>query len=382
MAHVEFTKGSRLSGSLFILGAGIFLGSLFYGSPSISQNAPPPTITLLDIERSYLGISKNSRAAVVEITVSGARIIFGEKHPDELSMSGTVWDDQGHIVTLTKGLKRGSQIMIKPIDTLSGTQKAVPATWLGSDEETGLALLKAELKGRVTVLKHRSATSLPKLQPGSLVVTVGNPFGFRSSVRLANIAGLQRRTKVGDVSTQEAMQLTVPVNPGDPGGVVVDARGEMIGLMVSSLRNRGGRGRPGNLMEELDRRSYSGAQGIGFAIPSSVIETAIARIRAQKVEKKAWLGVEVRNLSVFTIRDRKRLGLEGQTGIIIFAIAVGSPAEKAGLRSGDLIQSWGETKIKTLKELAGSVGKAKIGSTVKVVIIRQSESKELTIELK
>jgi S1-C subfamily serine protease len=370
-----------MSGALFVLAAAVFAGAVLYGKQSRSQEKSPP-ITLLDINRAYLKVTRQVRAAVVEVSVKEVRIIFGKSRTSELSLSGTVWDAEGHIVTLVRGLKRGSQILVKPLDTLDGAGKPISATWLGSDDKTGLAVLKATLNGRATVLKQRSANRA--LVPGSLIVTVGNPFGFRSSVRMGNIAGLNRTTTMGEVSFQNAMEITSPVNPGDPGGLVVDARGELIGIMASSLRNPAfSRSRElGDPFEAMGRQAaYSGAQGIGFAIPIKTVIEAVARIKAQKKAKKAWLGVDVRPLAAFSSRDRKQLGLEDyEGGVLIVAITVGSPADKAGLRSGDLILNWDAKKITELQELAASVRNTRMGTTVKVSIVRRGTTKELSVE--
>ncbi|MDF1667463.1 MAG: PDZ domain-containing protein [Planctomycetota bacterium] len=369
-------RGSQVSGSLLILACGIFLGSLFYSKQSSSQETPKPAVSLEDVNRAYLEASKDARAAVTMIDVRQTRIIFGQKDEWKLSLSGTVWDEDGHIVTVARGLKAGSQIFVKPVDTLGGTLKEVEATWIGSDEETGLALLKAKLKGRVKVLSHRQKNSLPALQPGSLIVTAGNPCGFQSLVRVGNIAGLNRTMRLGESTLKNAMLITAPVNPGDPGGVVVDSKGQMIGIMLSSVRNRGSRG---NRM--LDSFGSTPAQSVSFAIPVETVNEAVTRILAQKKEKKVWLGVEVRDLSIFSARDKKRLGLENQEGIIVFAIAVGSPAEKAGLSSGDLIKTWNGKAINKVAELAQAVRGSKPGN-VKVTIIRRGKSQELSVEMK
>lgn len=368
-------KRASPSGSLIVLAASILFGAVFYSQQSSSQEAPKPAVTLEDIDRAYLEASANARAAVTMIDVRQTRIVFGQKDEWKLSLSGTVWDEAGHIVTVARGLKPGSQIFVKPVDTLGGSQKEVQATWIGSDEKTGLALLKAELKGRVRVLKHRPKNSAPALRPGSLIVTAGNPCGFQSLVRVGNIAGLNREMRLGEKTLKNAMLISAPVNPGDPGGVVVDSRGQMIGIMLSSVRNRRGRR---SVLENFDP---SPAQSISFAIPVDTVSEAVTRILAQKKEKKVWLGVEVRDLSIFSPRDKKRLGLEDQEGIIVFAIAVGSPAEKAGLSSGDLFQTWNGQKISSVTELAQAVRSSKPGP-VKVTILRRGKSQELTVEMK
>jgi serine protease Do len=359
------------------------VGSVAVGAIAQDRQEVKPALRLSEIDaactEAFARISPALVAVVAEQEFAGAGL---QRRTRRVSLSGTVWDDDGAIVSFGRDLAAATSIHI----LTAGRDDRVEARLIGVDPETDVALLEASVDGRAKPLER--AARPPRL--GGLVLTLGNPFGLRGSASLANVSGLGRAMNLGSVAFQDALQITAPVNPGDPGGVVANARGELVGIMASSLRARpslsfgemrrgrdpeGGRGLVEELRQRLDR---SGAQGLSFVLPNATIASAIARIRVAAKQPRVWLGVEVIPVPEDLARE---LEIEPGRGALVTGVVVDSPARKAGVVAGDVILGWNGAAVVDLYQLRARVTESKAGDKVQVRIVRQGRELELVIEL-
>ncbi|HZU96081.1 MAG TPA: S1C family serine protease [Planctomycetota bacterium] len=358
-----------------------------------------PRITLADFEDAFLDVAEKVRPGVVAIEVRHG----GERdHDAERSVlfSGVAWDNSGTIVAIGRDLDSANEILVSPFEG-----EAVKARFAGSDDETGLCILKLESmpKGLVA-LEHGP---VEKLRPGSFCIAVGNPVGLRHSVAFGHVAGTGRTVRRGTVTTKDAIQVTLAVNPGDPGGLLADSRGRLVGVLSSSLRRPEGAGRPpsdrqmrrileglqkkgekggempdfGALMEMLrpqfDNVSQLFAQNVSFAIPVDTIAKAVERIRTNP--GRPWLGVDVGMLE--DERVREEMGMERDKGVVITGVKPGSPAEKANLQARDVVTKWNNDPVKSTRELQHLVRGTAVGTTVKLELLRGKETLTVSVTL-
>jgi serine protease Do len=361
-----------------------------------------PRISLADFEDAFLEVADKVRPGVVAIEVRHA----GEDEPRDILFSGVVWDADGTIVALGRDLESASEIVVSPFEG-----ESVKAHFVGADDETGLCILKlvaAPPKGLVA-LEHGPAD---KLRAGSFVIAVGNPVGLRHSVAFGHVAATGRSVRRGTFTTKDAIQVTLPVNPGDPGGLLADSRGRLVGVLSSSLRRpdsgglasfereireiqrmirgqergqeRGNRPEKGEDPEKtLPQRmrrvlepnvSQLFTQNVSFAIPVDAVAKAVERIRSNP--GKPWLGIDVRQIED---DERPDLGLSDDRGVVVSGIREGSPAAKANLRTSDVVLTWNNEAVKSPRALQKLVLSTPVGTSVKLEVVRAKE--HLTLQV-
>lgn len=392
----------NLSGALVLgLSAGVF-GSLAFAPQAESQGRPIPGAVLLELDSALQGTTARARKAVVGI-IAQQRLIEDEKERvHTISLSGTVWDDEGQIVTFGHSLQGATEILVRPADEPEDASW-VPARLIGVDPQTHLALLQAELGTRAQALPRVPLASRRPLRPGALALAVGNPYGLFGSARLANVAGVGRRMSYGSVTTERAIEISAPVNPGDPGGLVADVSGQLLGIMASSLRQAGTSSAQDainalleetrerrdvesreRLLAELSRVSaLSSAQGIGFVIALEDVEAAVARIREEARRERVWLGVRVTALPGAWREKLEKDGLiAADEGVIVVGVVSDSPAREAGLQYQDIVLRWGDQAINDVRQLEAQVLKARPGDSAEVKVLRGGELVKLKVVLK
>ena len=388
-------------------------------APAASPAAARPKLTLADLEDAFLDVADLVRPGVVAIEAKHEWAGSSEHSQTtgsdvellgNVGFSGVVWDDEGTIVAIGRDLESATEISVSPFEG-----EAVKARFLGLDDETGVAVLKVEgdRKG-LHVLEHGKTESL---RAGAFCVAVGNPAGLRHSVAFGHIAAVGRTVKRGLFVTKDAIQVTLSVNPGDPGGLLADSRGRMVGVLTSALR------RPETLKFDKDlielvrrffrppepahddhadpsappkpdlpepglerlvgpmRRALEGgagafAQNVGFALPVEEVAKAVERVK--RSAGKPWLGVDVIALDE---EDRKDLGIEDERGIVIVGVRAGSPAAKAGLKTNDVVLSWNATAVVDTRDLRKIVLATPLGAEVKLEVLRGKQRITLAVKI-
>jgi serine protease Do len=261
----------------------------------------------------------------------------GSKELDStVVLSAIAIDGDGHLVTV--GLRSPGDGRLCVRDSAS---RRFEARWVGADAYSGLAVLKID--------SPIESLPQPRVEPpelGSRVFIVGNPFGLAHSVSVGNISGLERRVRVGEWTGRGLVQFTAPVFPGDSGGLLADQNGQMLGIVCTAL------GVPDVESDFGERR----VTGIGFAIPTADVERVAVRLREGKPVERGYLGVSGE--------------AAGQGGVQVIRVAVGSPAEAAGLKPGDVIAKVNDEPLRDFDQLALRLDRAQPGAELRLAVVR------------
>jgi serine protease Do len=268
--------------------------------------------------------------------------------------SGVIVDKRGYILTNNHVVEQATRIQV----TLDGDSTKYTAKVIGVDEPTDLAVIKIEAKKDLPTAKLGNSDGV---EVGDWVLAIGSPFGLSATVT-AGIISAKDRGGVGQ-QFQRFLQTDAAINPGNSGGPLVSLAGEVIGINTAIITGS---------------RGY---EGVGFALPSTTAINVYNQIVAQGRVTRGSIGVsftEERGTNPITLK-----GLGAPYGVVIEAVEPGSPAEKAGLKGGDVITNVNGNPVKNGNDLVNPIAQASIGSKVKLNYIRQQskgdpEHKETT----
>ncbi len=263
--------------------------------------------------------------------------------------SGFVLSSDGYILTNHHVIKDADEIIVRFND-----RNELEAKVLGSDERSDIALLKVEATG-LTAVKLGDST---QLKVGEWVLAIGSPFGFDSSATAGIVSALGRNLPSDNYVP--FIQTDVAINPGNSGGPLFNLDGEVIGIN-SQIYSRTG-----------------GFMGVSFAIPMDVVLDVVSQIKSQGYVSRGWLGVVIQDV---TSELAESFGLDKPQGALVSRVMPESPADKAGLETGDVILRFNSKKIKTSSSLPPLVGRAKIGEAVPVVVMRNMKEKTLKVTI-
>lgn len=273
--------------------------------------------------------------------------------------SGVVWDDRGHIVTnhhVVETAGNDGQVVV-----MVGN-RAYPATLVGSDPATDLAVLQLEEipNGLSAISRGDSAA----LQVGADVMAVGSPLGLSGSVTTGIVSAVDRPVSTGQIDNSlivtNAIQTSAPLNPGNSGGALVDASGQLIGInsSIATLGSEGG---------------TSGSIGIGFAIPVQLVENIAGQLIETGTVQHAYLGTST------TTGQAELADGTAVIGADVKEVVADGPAESAGIKTGDLIVAINDQQITSSEHLVGAVRALEVDETATFTVIRNG--KEQTFEV-
>ena len=268
--------------------------------------------------------------------------------------SGVIYTSNGYIVTNHHVIAGADDITVTTTD-----RKVYPASLVGEDPKSDLAVLRIEGND----LPYLKLADSDDVEPGTWVLAVGNPFGLTSTVTAGIISARGRSINLlADLDAIESfLQTDAAVNPGNSGGALVDANGQLVGINTAIASKTGK------------------FQGYSFAIPSNLVQRVADDIIAYGNYRRAFLGVEV---STFTNSDQQRLGLKNRTeGVVIDAIFAGGSAAAAGLKVDDLIIRIDNRTIRDLPKLTEFIGRARVGETLKLTVVRNGLELEVVVPL-
>ena len=263
--------------------------------------------------------------------------------------SGFIVSPDGLVLTNAHVVKGASEVIVKLTD-----RREFRAKVLGSDPKTDVAVLKIDAKNLPTV----RLGSTRDLQVGEWVLAIGSPFGFENSVTAGVVSAKGR--SLPDDSLVPFIQTDVAVNPGNSGGPLFNARGEVVGIN-SQIYSRSG-----------------GYQGVSFAIPIELALHVKDQIVAHGKVEHARLGVSVQEVNQAFADSFK---LPKPEGALVSQVEPGSAADKAGLKSGDVIVRVDGQPVVASGDLPARIGMAKPGDSVKLEVWRQGKAEQLTAEL-
>jgi len=263
--------------------------------------------------------------------------------------SGFIVSPDGIIITNAHVVKDAKEVTVKLTD-----RRELRAKVLGADAKTDIAVLKVEARN-LPVVKIGSSDAL---NVGEWVLAIGSPFGFENTVTAGVVSAKNRA--LPDDSAVPFIQTDVPVNPGNSGGPLFNARGEVVGIN-SQIYSRTG-----------------GYQGVSFAIPIDLASKVEQQIVAHGKVQHARLGVMVQEVNQ-TLADSFKL--DAPEGALVANVEKGSPADKAGLETGDVIRKVDGKPIVSSADLPAQIGLATPGEKVQLQVWRKGSTRELTATL-
>lgn len=263
--------------------------------------------------------------------------------------SGFIVSKEGHILTNYHVVQGTDDIVV---DLNDGRQ--AKATLVGSDQQADLAVLKVNLPNLVPL----SLADSDQVKVGQIVFAIGNPFGLRESVSQGIISARDRRG-ISD-SSVEFFQTDTAINPGNSGGPLIDVKGEVVGINSVIYSESGGN------------------QGIGFAIPSNLVRRTLKSIIQKGRAVRSYLGVSVQQI---TNEQAQRSKLDPPIGAVVTDVDPGSPAEKAGIIRGDVIQKINGHEVRDAASVGNRIAETDIGSTVTIDLVREGTAKTVSAEI-
>ncbi len=263
--------------------------------------------------------------------------------------SGFVISSDGYVATNNHVIADADQITVK----LQENGKEYPAKIVGRDPETDLALLKIEAGDNLPVLSFGDSDAL---RVGEWVMAIGNPFGLGHTVT-AGIVSAKGRI-IGQGAFDNFIQTDASINPGNSGGPLIDLDGRVIGINTAIIAS---------------------GQGIGFAIPSNMAAKILDQLKSGKTPKRGWLGVTIQGVDENTA---KALGLPGAKGALVSAVSPGDPADKAGVKAGDVILKVNGEPVEDSAALLRTIAGMAPGEKATLGIWRQGKeiSRKVTLE--
>jgi Do/DeqQ family serine protease len=363
----------RLTIAAMALAAGLAGPAAFAASPTSSPSPQPPASTPDAAPMPSLApMVKRVSAAVVNIATRGTiKEKPGQRNPllddpffrrffdvppdakprerqFQSAGSGVIVDARnGYIITNYHVIENANEITVTLLDNRSFSAKV-----LGSDEGADIALLQAKQPNLVSMALGDSS----RLEVGDYVVAIGNPFGLQHTVT-AGIVSALGRTGINPEGYEDFIQTDASINPGNSGGALVNLRGELVGINSAILSGSGG-----NI-------------GIGFAIPVNMAKGVMDQLIKYGQVKRGVLGVNIYDV---TPDVAKEFGLADASGALVAGVTQGSAAERAGVKTGDIIVSINGVSMKSARELRNAIGMLRIGDQVEIGLLRDGKAHQVT----
>jgi serine protease Do len=266
--------------------------------------------------------------------------------------SGVILTKDGYILTNNHVVEQADVIRV----TLNDGRE-FPAKVIGRDPNTDIAVLKVEGKDLPTM----TITDSDKTEVGDVCLAIGNPFGIGQTVTMGIVSAIGRWGVELGTDYEDFIQTDAAINPGNSGGALVDSQGRLIGINTAILSRSGG------------------YQGIGFAIPINLARTVMESLIAHGKVIRGFIGVAIQDVTPIL---SEKLEIPGHHGALVSEVTENSPAEKAGLQSGDVVVDFNGKTIMDSRNLKLQVAQTAPGSTVPIKIIRDGRGKDLTVTIK
>ena len=274
----------------------------------------------------------------------------GESRQSASLGSGVIVGPQGYVLTNNHVIETADEIEV----AFAGGRKA-SAEIVGTDPETDLAVLKVDTAELPSI-----AFGNPKnLSVGDFVLAIGNPFGVGQTVTMG-IVSAKGRSRLGISTFEDFIQTDAAINPGNSGGALVDAAGNLVGIN-SAIYSRTG-----------------GSLGIGFAIPSDLARHVMEEIIKTGSVTRGWIGVEVQDISPELAESFR---LPTTNGTLIAGVQPGGPAERAGIRRGDILVAVESQAFADATEMLNLIAALQPGNAATLTILRDREEKRVQIEV-
>ncbi|MEC9292473.1 MAG: Do family serine endopeptidase [Pseudomonadota bacterium] len=328
-------------------------------------------VTMGDVRTSFKDVVKKVSPAVVNIytkKVVRERVsmfndpffdmFFGQTGPVrqrvERSLgSGVIVTPDGHMITNLHVIQ-GS----KKVKVMFGDKRERDAEFIAGDKRTDLALLRIIPKNGERFEAVRFADS-DSVEVGDVVLAIGNPYGVGQSVSMGIVSALGR-SGLGSAAAENFIQTDAAINPGNSGGALIDSNGQLIGINTAIFSRSGGN------------------QGIGFAIPSNMADTVIQSVLSTGRITRPWLGIGSQNL---TGQLASKLGMDRVTGVLVNDVLDGGPADKNGLKIGDILVKMNGEDILNKGSLEALLASERIGSRIDLLVFRGGRTLNFDMKL-
>ena len=296
--------------------------------------------------------------SVVQVNVSGVRETpYGSQEQQGLG-SGVIYREDGYIVTNNHVVEGAGAVEVAFADGTTEEGEVV-----GTDPTTDLAVIRVNRDG----LPAATFDDGRGLAVGQLAVAIGSPSGFQSTVTSGVLSAVGREFPAAltggrqESALVDLLQTDAPISPGNSGGALADRDGDIIGINVAYLPPQ-----------------ETGAEGIGFAIPSYTVTSVADQLIESGRAEHPYLGVSVSDL---TPEVADRFGASAESGALIADVEPGGPADGAGIESGDVVTGLGPVEIRSSGDLLSALRQYEPGETVEVSILRGGEESTLSVQL-
>lgn len=325
-----------------IRGGGPRLPATVASSPQTALPAPSRVTYSAAVQRAAPSVVNVYTARLVTERVAPSSLgeLFGGFLPRyrqriERSLgSGVIVDESGHIVTNHHVIANADSIRVQLADG-----RVADARIVGRDPDTDLAVLKIDLTPLPVAVLGRS----DQLKVGDVVLAIGNPIGLSQTVTHGIVSATSRQ-QLGIAALEDFIQTDAPINFGNSGGALVDSSGALVGINTAIVAK--------NL----------GVEGIGFAIPVNMVRGVLSDIISNGRVIRGWIGIVPEDVSD---EQAAQLGL-AQGGVLIANLYVGSPAQQAGLKPGDLILAIDSAPVRSAQDALGRIATHKPGSRLAI----------------
>ncbi|MGV1099597.1 DegQ family serine endoprotease [Thiovibrio sp. JS02] len=262
--------------------------------------------------------------------------------------SGVIIGKDGYIITNNHVVDNADSINVRLT-----SYEEYDAKIIGRDPKTDIALIKIEPKSELPATEMGDSDTL---RVGDWVMAIGNPFGFEQTVTAGIVSGKGR--SLGSGPYENFIQTDASINPGNSGGPLYDMNGKMVGINTAIYSRSGG-----NI-------------GIGFAIPVNMAKNVVTQLKAHGSVVRGWLGVMIQPV---TPELAAQFHLDRPIGALVGEVSPGSPAEKAGIKPGDVILDFNGKEITQMSMLPNLVAQTAVGNKVDVTLIRKGQKKKVGV---
>jgi serine protease DegQ len=273
----------------------------------------------------------------------------GEQEEKQFSLgSGVVVSPQGYILTNNHVVEAADEIEIALADGRKASAKLV-----GTDPETDLAVIKVDMKDLPAITLGR----IEQARVGDVVLAIGNPFGVGQTVTMGIVSALGRN-HLGINTFENFIQTDAAINPGNSGGALIDTNGNLLGINTAIYSRSGG------------------SLGIGFAIPVTTVKTVMESIISTGQVVRGWIGVEPQDI---TPELADSFGLTKKSGTIIAGVLKGGPADKAGMKPGDILVSVEGKPVASTTDMLNLIAQLTPGNKAKMTVVRKNQEATLDV---
>ncbi len=264
--------------------------------------------------------------------------------------SGVIISADGYIVTNNHVVENADEIKVRCTN-----HEEYDAKIIGRDPKSDVALIKIEPKDGLTYVSFGNSDTL---RVGDWVVAIGNPFGLENTVTAGIVSGKGR--SLGNNPYENFIQTDASINMGNSGGPLFNLNGDLVGINTAIYSRSGG------------------SIGLGFAIPANMVKNVVEQLKEHGQVIRGWLGVMIQQV---TADLAKEFGLDRPHGALVGEVMKDSPADKGGIKQGDIIIQFMGKDIDQMSELPAIVAQTKVGTKAEVTVMRKGKKKVLTVEI-